>query len=377
MDQIIVKLKQHTPLLHFQASQVGATLRASEVKPRLDAFLREQGLPVPKYKMHMVAEGRRDVRPTSESRDGGRRRNIAPMFFGDGKEMVQNPGVFMRLTLLEGVFDREQLVSFFAQNNFGTRQTKGYGSFTIESINESLISDPAPKRYVSFFEMNGSDGISVLKRIELLAKTLRGGINGRYQQGRPRPLYFKSLMFSYAKEWNCHWDKRNIKECFLDYATRTREYRFHGRKEPLNYSPSSDAKQPYGPGEQFDFRDCLGFSTHENWSSYHLTIRKAFDGGHYTRYKSPIVFKPIKLDADRWRVYVLAEEFPAEALDKTVTINDRLVLRLFPDFSVLDYLKFAFCEEDIASHFDNVEGNDAKVQQIMNMYSQLRANYQA
>lgn len=377
MDQIIVKLKQHTPLLHFQASQAGATLRASEVKPRLDAFLREQGLPVPKYKMHMVAEGKRDVRPTSESRDDGRYRNIAPMFFGDGKQMVQSPDVIMRLTVLEGAFNCEQLVSFFAQNNFGTRQTKGYGSFTIESINEGHVADSAPKQYVSFFEMKGPDGMSVLKRIELLAKTLRGGINGRYQPDRPRPLYFKSLMFSYAKKWNCHWDKRNIKESFLDHSMRARESRFHGWKEPLSFSPSSDAKLPYGPGEKFDFRDCLGFSTYENWFSYRLTIRKTFDGGHYTRYKSPIVFKPIKLDADRWRVYVLAEEFPAEARDKTVTINDRLVLRLFPGFSVLNYLKFAFCEEDIASHFDNVEGNDAKVRQIMNMYSQLRANYQA
>ena len=33
------KLKQHTPLIHFQHDQEGATLRASEVKPKLDKYI--------------------------------------------------------------------------------------------------------------------------------------------------------------------------------------------------------------------------------------------------------------------------------------------------------------------------------------------------
>ena len=32
-------LKQHTPIIHFQHNQHGATLRASELKPKLDKFL--------------------------------------------------------------------------------------------------------------------------------------------------------------------------------------------------------------------------------------------------------------------------------------------------------------------------------------------------
>jgi len=34
-----ITLKQHTPLIHFQHDQEGATLRASEVKPKLDRFI--------------------------------------------------------------------------------------------------------------------------------------------------------------------------------------------------------------------------------------------------------------------------------------------------------------------------------------------------
>lgn len=37
-----VKLKQHTPIIHFQHDQAGATLRASEVKPKLDKFIMEE-----------------------------------------------------------------------------------------------------------------------------------------------------------------------------------------------------------------------------------------------------------------------------------------------------------------------------------------------
>ena len=32
-------LKQHTPIIHFQSEQHGATLRATELKPKFDRFL--------------------------------------------------------------------------------------------------------------------------------------------------------------------------------------------------------------------------------------------------------------------------------------------------------------------------------------------------
>ena len=41
MYKLEFTLKQHTPLIHFQHDQAGATLRATEVKPKLDKFLRE------------------------------------------------------------------------------------------------------------------------------------------------------------------------------------------------------------------------------------------------------------------------------------------------------------------------------------------------
>ncbi len=40
--QLTFTLKQHTPIIHFQHDQEGATLRASEVKPKLDKFIIEE-----------------------------------------------------------------------------------------------------------------------------------------------------------------------------------------------------------------------------------------------------------------------------------------------------------------------------------------------
>ena len=42
MAELKVQLKQHTPIIHFQHDQEGATLRASELKPKLDKYLIEK-----------------------------------------------------------------------------------------------------------------------------------------------------------------------------------------------------------------------------------------------------------------------------------------------------------------------------------------------
>ena len=39
MYKLTFKLKQHTPIIHFQHDHHGATLRASELKPKLDRYI--------------------------------------------------------------------------------------------------------------------------------------------------------------------------------------------------------------------------------------------------------------------------------------------------------------------------------------------------
>lgn len=56
MKVLKVTLKQHTPLIHFQHDQYGATLRASEVKPKLDKYIiaREYNNDYEKCKYYLV-----------------------------------------------------------------------------------------------------------------------------------------------------------------------------------------------------------------------------------------------------------------------------------------------------------------------------------
>ena len=42
MHKLIVELKQHTPIIHFQAHQKGATLRGSEIKPLINKYLEKK-----------------------------------------------------------------------------------------------------------------------------------------------------------------------------------------------------------------------------------------------------------------------------------------------------------------------------------------------
>ncbi|MBL0286675.1 MAG: hypothetical protein IPQ19_04475 [Bacteroidetes bacterium] len=92
MYKLTITLKQHTPIIHFQHDQAGATLRASEVKPKLDKFIIEQmgGIDkIPKewhisdnnealdYKMTIVSDS---VKTNIE-----KNHTNSPMYFGNQK----------------------------------------------------------------------------------------------------------------------------------------------------------------------------------------------------------------------------------------------------------------------------------------------------
>lgn len=94
------KLQQQTPLIHFQYNQSGATLRASEVKPKLDKFiiskLREddrkkewyiENTNALNYKMQIVANGEKTVSQhkilTMKGLKKEARAQINGMYFGN------------------------------------------------------------------------------------------------------------------------------------------------------------------------------------------------------------------------------------------------------------------------------------------------------
>ena len=93
-------LKQHTPIIHFQSDQVGATLRATELKPKFDRFLLEniKDLPFKKtasgekslsYKIKIIAYNN-NIETIEKINPKNQKEIPDPLFFGNmGNNIVK------------------------------------------------------------------------------------------------------------------------------------------------------------------------------------------------------------------------------------------------------------------------------------------------
>lgn len=198
MKTLTVTLKQHTPLIHFQHNQYGATLRASEVKPKLDRFLlsklesekkkgwlmkRCDDSPALDYKIRINSCEIEDeylvasYLKADEKNDLGGRNicfiDASPYFAQEkqNKTLIRNKnasldsltctGVMLKnkskdsgkssappqndafvivtissfkKDLVDWIAEPEQIQTFFLIENFGSRQNKGFGCFEVKSI---------------------------------------------------------------------------------------------------------------------------------------------------------------------------------------------------------------------------------------------------
>lgn len=409
MPTFILKLKQYTPVLHFQ-KDAQAPIRATELKPKLDRFILaeykdrvknnfliktpNEGTKALNYKVSIVTEGCMHV--TNKSRK-------PPMFFGDEKNPLMASGNERKVTI--NFFSRNADVinllkdldwlSFFLANNFGTRQDKGYGSFLpdnadIKNLTDKMgqtISPDNGLRLDSYFTVGSQDNQweAVMARIENVAKCMRSGINFG-------GIYCKSLMFAYAGKKHSDgkryfWDKRFIKEKFY-LQDVSRQRREHPKSEELKEKETSGKEM-----EAYLFRDYLGLSTVEDWGiEYKSGIRKTCDD--IARFKSPLLFKPVYL-GDKWYIFLLHKEIPEEFKQASVTVtevvpekykdararvdgNEVYPMTPFPQFSMADYLNFLFNKNMQYSQYMSSNKKPEsinKVQKIISDFECLKNNY--
>ncbi len=144
-----VKLECQSPIIHFQHNRDGATLRATEVKPKLDKFLiKKYGKEnIPKnwyaksttdqksaldYKMRFMAcNAEKDT--GEKDAVSSRPHKIYYGNLGDGPKKQALYGnceveIICFHTDLKD-FIKDNLTEFFVVTNFGTMQGKGFGSF--------------------------------------------------------------------------------------------------------------------------------------------------------------------------------------------------------------------------------------------------------
>lgn len=325
MKTLTVTLKQHTPLIHFQHDQYGATLRASEVKPKLDRFILtklgggdyEEGKETARrngwligeknalnYKMSIVPYEKKDV--SLKVVDGQYTTEQFPMILSNmgGKEDESDlvnlslyNHVIMKLVIMVDSLEsllRKYLALFFARTNFGQRQTKGFGSFTVYKYNNEKAIEWNAKDYYEegcpymAFAFEGQDTHRPLtekqKQEKLFAvldfywKCLKPGVNYTrgHEDGVYASRYIKSYLYCFLNKFrNETWEKRRIKQTF------------HLGKERKNVAPN--------PNNPIFARGFLGCPDKYSYGNREVKVEHNTNDENIKidRIPTPIYFKPI------------------------------------------------------------------------------------
>lgn len=346
------KLVQHTPLIHFQHSEPHACLRATEVKPKLDRFLIEQlekddRFGDGRWKKWFVGDGSQQsfdymmrITPNSEQveRTQSIERAIAraehrppnasfheihknyfgnmasgnniqdtiretfkeSLLYKDGLTLTIRCFIPELLTLID-----EHIRGFFMMHNFGTRQRKGFGSFTVDistKPNEpkgfDLVGKYCPNAY--YCKLDGNvNADALLDAVWVISAFLRSGFN------RGEGNYVRGFVFRYfQREKNpLANDKAFVKQNVLlnvyNEATRGEHIHPYGNNVRYRY-----VRGLLGTNENSRFCRNPRGETREDRTVHNIYIHSA-EG--VERFPSPLLFKPIGKF-----VFILPQKMPDE-----------------------------------------------------------------
>jgi len=335
--ELRLTLKQHTPIIHFQHDQKGATLRGTELKPKLDKFLFEKIDDVKvswligkgdkkafDYKVRIIPIGKswKDYIEKPKEKNGGLKQKWNkkeerystetfpyPLYFGNLGEDYYKEDTIKKFGFYEDSISvsilcfhsklleliKNYFPEFLAINNFGSRQGKGFGSFYLEGLSNKPINE-------NWFDYKTS--IKIDRKIRITDKTnlfknlfdqldwfyrcFRGGINKkkpRKENGRmikdenglfifDDVFYFKSLLFFYFKEKKVQWEKKTIKsEFFYKDKKDFGGYVKSYGAKTQTESRNSDILKFESPDKKLT-KTLLGLSSQESWKSYNSSIEK-------------------------------------------------------------------------------------------------------
>lgn len=361
------KLKQHTPIIHFQSDQKGATLRATELKPKFDRFLIENVFKneLNTYKDFLISgkEKALDYKVTisqdiSMSSDISDRNALFFGNMGDGKDKkfkVNTQAVKLvlfsyseNLTALL----REHFESFLANTNFGTRQSKGFGSF--------YLSKPFDKKLVKHTVYSFTSSVNGWQEdIKHFYSFLRAGINTANFRG----IYAKAVIFSYAKSKGITWDKKAIKKRYMKSHLEKQQDEYFGTDTPVHYESADERVM----------RDLFGLSSSQSWMSYKKTVTKDHTGKEIARFKSPITFKPVQ-EGKNMRIYFWADDSVEQILNKEFIVkvggSGDLKLRTPDSFTFADFFDFAF-NLDLSKHIDSEYHDNDQYKKLVRMFKEI------
>ena len=342
------KLVQHTPLIHFQHSEPHACLRATEVKPKLDRFLIEQlekddRFGDGRWKKWFVGDGSQQsfdymmrITPSSEQVDRTQSieraiaraehrppnvslHEIHKNYFGN-MASGNNIQDTIRETFKESLFYKDGLTltircfipelltfidehirGFFMMHNFGTRQRKGFGSFTVDistKPNEpkgfDLVGKYCPNAYYCKLD-NDVNADALLDAVWVISAFLRSGFN------RGEGNYVRGFVFRYfQREKNpLANDKAFVKQQVL--------------RNVYNEATRGEHLHPYGNNVRYRYvRGLLGTNENSRFCRAPNAHTPVYDIYTHSaegieRFPSPLLFKPIGKF-----VFILPQKMPDE-----------------------------------------------------------------
>ena len=295
-------LKAQTPLIHFQYNQSGATLRATEVKPKLDRFLLthygdkisdkwkvKADTPALNYKLHFEACGKQE---TVELGKGD-----FDIFYGNmGDSSQYKKGIFgdVTMTVICTISElrrliEEHIAEFFAVTNFGTMQGKGFGSYTVEgtAYHPEFIADCLKRAYGAKACYSFAGGPAPFKALKTVYGIMKSGVN--FTPFRDPDSYQRSLLFLFMhNEYKIGNEKAWLKQKgFVPSDTGKNANRWHRNSDEHT---AYYVRALLGIGDHIDFiKDVTQKKTREN----KITVTIANTSKTVERFHSPIFFKII------------------------------------------------------------------------------------
>ena len=334
MHKLEFTLRQHTPLIHFQHDQEGATLRATEVKPKLDRFILERlgngsyedGLDVARKKEWMIGKqntseslnykidfegideedfslktSQKEVwNETEKKKVKVWKTEDYPLLLANmgGKitkqelknfvvyETVNSSIITFESKLLETI--KRDLPLFFFKNNFGNRQNKGFGSFYLDE-KDSLYQDPLKLQNTNYYQyQKAPHKDDIMNDINVIYKIMKSGYNfpdhpirmanGKkeldYDEKGKFAMYVRSFLSLYIEKYHrVGNEKKFIKETFF----------------------KRDVRIDKDSVEKFYVRSLLGITDFIEFRDKQRRGKIIFKSKNENieRYPSPVTFKPI------------------------------------------------------------------------------------
>ena len=381
-------LKCHAPIIHFQpsANAKGATLRASEVKPKFDKYLWTKEpeelatyelLP---YKMKFIAKNKEVIDENKEDEEVD-----IPLYYAkDQKRMViTKPKIVF--TCFDPTLQKliiKHIKNFFIVTNFGAAQGKGYGSFTIDSEKNDQVEQENIEKILmeefglkTLYKIDCNKLVGKLAKFEAIKKIFRiienfykiikGGINHKE--------YIKGFLFIHMNEKGIKNEKAVLKTEIIDHPYASNQNKV--KQEPkINSHKECYVRALLGLSSSFAFKD----QRRQKGGAVDVNIKISHADETIERFPSPLTFKvinkiiyiiPKKIDEQIWNqkfifTYELGKDVKnSNGIDPKVKPEE---LELYtPDSN-------EFCLEDFleeAVSYYNKEVNKIKGPQIVKYHT--------